>query len=409
MSSTATKRRRKATISLREDIVRLGKPERVDREKGILFGVKILGLESQNQRRYLPEAAKAALAMYEGLAVNVDHPKRPEDSRSAHDRFGWFENVRVAKDGGLTGDFHMLDPGDPLSVKVMNAADQNPSLFGFSHNAEGEGHTDASGVYIVEKITEVRSVDLVAEPATTNGLFEGKRPMAKIKQRKFLESTLALMPKGKKATGYLTRWLEAMPDEKLDEDMDAPADTGGSWQDMLYAAMKQCDDPDVSKKLHAMLKPEAAVAEDDGEAMPEDDAEKKNKADDDLEEDEDLTKKLEGKKPKVDPSVTQLQEEVTALKAQLQAEKDATALATWLAEECKKRKLEIDADLIESVTAGGDRKKIAARLDKLKAMIGNGHQPPRSQTPGSPILESTNAKPTTDGKSFANTLKARSR
>ena len=57
MSGVTTQRRSAAgrdRVSLREDLVRLGKPERVDRDAGILYGVKILGLESVNKRRYLP-------------------------------------------------------------------------------------------------------------------------------------------------------------------------------------------------------------------------------------------------------------------------------------------------------------------------------------------------------------------
>ena len=47
----------------------------VDREAGVLRGVKILGLQSRNGRSYLPEALSAASKLYEGAKVNVNHPK----------------------------------------------------------------------------------------------------------------------------------------------------------------------------------------------------------------------------------------------------------------------------------------------------------------------------------------------
>ena len=51
--------------------VRMG----VDRQAGVIRGVKILGLESRNGRSYLPEALSQAAPLYEGAKVNVNHPK----------------------------------------------------------------------------------------------------------------------------------------------------------------------------------------------------------------------------------------------------------------------------------------------------------------------------------------------
>ena len=50
---------------------------------------------------------------------------------------------------------------------------------GFSHNVEAGGPRDDR--VVVEAITRVQSVDLVADPATTRGLFESaaaKKPAA---------------------------------------------------------------------------------------------------------------------------------------------------------------------------------------------------------------------------------------
>ena len=42
-------------------------------------------------------------------------------------------------------------------------------MIGLSHNAIGEGDTQ-NGVVVVRRLVKVRSVDVVSDPATTNGL-----------------------------------------------------------------------------------------------------------------------------------------------------------------------------------------------------------------------------------------------
>jgi len=435
-------------MSLHEAVVRLGKPERVDRDKGILYGVKVLGLESQNGRRYTPEAVQRALSMYEGLGVYTNHPKNPGDVRDVRDRFGWFEGIRRDTDGGLRGNFHLLDPGDPLSVKVMNAAEQKPDLYGFSHNAEGDGYRDADGTFIVEEITDVRSVDLVTEPATTGGLFEGRnrnRTMKKLILRKFLETvTLPKLAKVKaKVPAKAIKKLlaeekeacvldeEDMGMEMPEDDAAAPAD-GSDWRASLATVAGQlmaAEDPEaheIAKKLVGILKPAAAVAT---EGEEEEDKPVEEGADVDVEEsgsneirgkNQDAQKRAmwakdpdghESRKRKPTPGLAQLSEEITSLKKQLKDKDDAAALSSWVAEECRKRKLvDVDVDLLESITAGGDRKKIAVRLDKLKAMAGSGQRgAPRSRFQG---LEGAGAgadKRPTNGKEFAEALRSGSR
>jgi hypothetical protein len=60
---------------------------------------------------------------------------------------------------------------------VCEAAERMPGAYGLSHNAQCEGATDNDGVWVIDTIVEVRSVDLVADAGTTQGLFESKRTM----------------------------------------------------------------------------------------------------------------------------------------------------------------------------------------------------------------------------------------
>lgn len=144
---------------------------RVNREKGIIEGVKVLGLTSKNGRIYPKETAARAVGLYEGAKVNLDHPRTASDPRSYADRLGSLKNVRVEQgEGGLRGDFH-FNPKHPIAEQLLWDAEHAPENLGFSHNIEGKT-SRKDGKTVVEEIIRVASVDLVADPATTRGLFE---------------------------------------------------------------------------------------------------------------------------------------------------------------------------------------------------------------------------------------------
>jgi hypothetical protein len=162
----------------------------VDREAGIIKGVKILGLESKNGRTYPKETAARAVGLYEGSKVNVNHPKgNPGGPRDYQDRIGVLCNVRVEQgDGGLRGDFR-FNPKHALAEQLVWDAEHSPENVGFSHNVEART-SRKDGRVIVEEITRVQSVDLVADPATTRGLFEQTEPQKrKGKQVEYSELT----------------------------------------------------------------------------------------------------------------------------------------------------------------------------------------------------------------------------
>ena len=148
----------------------------LDREHGILSGVKILGLVSLNARRYDPQALRRARKLYENAKVNVNHPKdSPQAPRDYQDRIGSIRNVQFREMDGLYADFH-FNPRHPLAGQLMWDAEHSPENVGFSHNILARTRAQKDGTLLVEEITAVRSVDLVADPATTNGLFEAADP-----------------------------------------------------------------------------------------------------------------------------------------------------------------------------------------------------------------------------------------
>lgn len=147
----------------------------VDREAGVIRGVKILGLESRNGRSYLPQALTQACALYEGAKVNVNHPKgSPLGPREYQDRIGVLRNVAVVPDAGLFGDLH-FNPCHTLAGQLEWDARHAPENVGLSHNVLARTTRQAERT-VVEAITRVVSVDLVADPATTQGLFEQVDP-----------------------------------------------------------------------------------------------------------------------------------------------------------------------------------------------------------------------------------------
>ena len=153
------------------EYVGLEAPSRkIDKENGVVRGVKILGTKSRNNRVYPIETLKKASPLYENAKVNVNHPDgSAAETRKYQDRVGSIKNVKFSENG-LYGDFY-FNPKHPLAEQLIWDAERSPENLGFSHNVEAVVKCE-NGTQIVEEIKRVRSVDIVADPATTSGLFE---------------------------------------------------------------------------------------------------------------------------------------------------------------------------------------------------------------------------------------------
>lgn len=161
---------------LREFVDSRDQPLRLDRAASVLRGVKLLGLQSRNQREYREDALRRAMPLYEGARVNVNHPEGdPLAPRDYRDRLGVIRGVELRAGEGLFGSLH-YNPKHPLAEQLAWDAEHAPHNVGLSHNvlartSRREGRT------VVEAIEHVQSVDLVADPATTAGLFEHESPL----------------------------------------------------------------------------------------------------------------------------------------------------------------------------------------------------------------------------------------
>ena len=144
---------------------------KVDRGAGIIRGVKLLGLTSRNGRRYRENALAEAVSLYEGAKVNINHPKgHPLSPRDYQDRLGVIRGVMFRAGDGLFGDLH-FNPKHALSEQLVWDAEHSPQNVGLSHNVLARTARDGDET-VVEAITKVQSIDLVADPASTAGLFE---------------------------------------------------------------------------------------------------------------------------------------------------------------------------------------------------------------------------------------------
>lgn len=146
-------------------------PHRVDRERGIIHDVKVLGMKSKNGPSYSPEAVRNAAKLYAGIQTFIGHPDRlrPDAERSPQDLFGWLENPRAASDG-IRADLHYLKT-HPMACQIAEVAERRPDKLGLSHNAVVAESMHGSEV-VYESIERVRSVDIVCRPATSRGIFE---------------------------------------------------------------------------------------------------------------------------------------------------------------------------------------------------------------------------------------------
>jgi len=188
-------------------------PLKVDRELGVIYGVKVLGRFSKN--RYVAEAVNGTeyseacmddavrRKLYEGVKVKTDHPgdrSKPGAERSVYESFGVLRNVRKDRDPktgepGLYADLHYIRPHQ-LAESVCDDVERKLGVYGLSHNAaaDRERFDPRTKRLVIESLAVARSVDLVDKPATNTNLWESERPMP-ITIRSLLESRRAGLSK----------------------------------------------------------------------------------------------------------------------------------------------------------------------------------------------------------------------
>lgn len=150
-------------------------PASIDREKGIVYGVRALARESRNGRVYPARATESAVALY-GAPCNLGHHVSESTGLPTEvppeKRFGVHKNPR-ADDRGIVTDFH-FNPKHPFAEQFIWAVEHAPELLCFSHLARVQWapKRDDKGRQVAESILEVASIDLVTDGGTTSTIFE---------------------------------------------------------------------------------------------------------------------------------------------------------------------------------------------------------------------------------------------
>jgi len=328
---------------------------KVDREAGVIPGVKVLGLVSRNGRRYLPEAVKSASGLYENQKVNVNHPDgEPTAPRDYEDRLGCLKNVRVAEDGGLVADLH-YNPKHALAEQLAWDAEHAPENVGLSHNCQAQTRMDGKQI-VVEKISSVVSVDLVADPATTRSLFEydaGTGSAARMPDSNIPTSMDGPAPA-----------KPAMEDDPMGADA-KPADPKQAMHDSICAKIAAlCEDPDSDPSETAATIKKLLVAR--AKMKDQMDAALADEGGDDEEDDDDGTEALRRKLVKGNNAVTEQNKELADAKAELESLKRKES-ARKLLEAAQLPAVLCDELLVEEL-ANSDPKRQEKLIERQKIL-----------------------------------------
>ncbi len=148
---------------------------RRDGPSPVIEGVLLCGPQSANRRRYRVEAfAGERVKLYDGRIVFLNHGKGSEaHGRDYQDKIAVVENARHRADGMPLGDL-AVNPKHPYAETFLWDAEHQPKSCGMSHVARCQTEPGADGWEDVTEILEALSVDVVVDPATTQGLYESK-------------------------------------------------------------------------------------------------------------------------------------------------------------------------------------------------------------------------------------------
>lgn len=133
--------------------------------------VAFLGAESAHGYTYRQEAMAKAVGLYNGVRCFINHPNAEEEKSGRRDtmKIAGVTGDARHEDGKIKGNMTLLD--DQYGRKFWNIAHTMPTVASCSHIADGE-IVEEGGKQFVDEISEVVSVDLVVQGATTSNVFE---------------------------------------------------------------------------------------------------------------------------------------------------------------------------------------------------------------------------------------------
>jgi len=140
----------------------------INKETGVISGVRVLNPVSKNKRDYSPQAVKDVIGLAEGARVFDQHSSTSPGSRKSGDMLGMLRNVREVRNGA-TADLQV----SAKAPWLLEDAKRMPESIMLSINAKGRGRIQpGNGRLLVESVSKLNSVDLVPIGGTTTSLFE---------------------------------------------------------------------------------------------------------------------------------------------------------------------------------------------------------------------------------------------
>jgi len=163
---------------------------------GVIKDVCLLSKVSKNNRVYSDLALRTVAEKMDGMKVFLNHPDIGEKYRKVEKLLGRIKNPYKQEDK-IYGELHLLKHQD----FILNIARQMPEIgIGFSIVGKGKTEKLSDGRENVVDVTDLSSVDIVASPATTQNLFNGKLE-EEFKSQKVCESYNTSICNGKMLAG----------------------------------------------------------------------------------------------------------------------------------------------------------------------------------------------------------------
>lgn len=215
----------------------IGDGFRLDPEAGIAHGVAVCGPVSLNGRDYPDAVRDRDKAVYEGAAVYIDHA---DGERRVREWFGELRNPRTRISDRRTIADHHYPKNSGFTAEYEERAGKFPRSLGFSHVAVCQTKR-VNGREVIEAITRVHSVDIVAKPATNAGIAESHQPQRPpMRFTAFAESVAAKWP------GHRPALVKFLREEMGEMEMDAPPEVEVAGPDDPVKAA-------FSQAMHALV------------------------------------------------------------------------------------------------------------------------------------------------------------
>lgn len=263
-------------VEFKEAVIN-SKPERVDRENGIIYGVALLGESSPNtasrraKQRVYPRALREALVpKFEGLPVYFDHGAE-DKPRNFREQAGKVINSRFNSDRNQNiGDIKCKKSHTNFEL-LMESAESFSENFGMSLSGGGPVRYEGDSEIVID-IPVRKSFDVVTEPATVTSLFESRQAMT-IKLKDLFAELVKKDATKAPASRALAILKESVGAIELEAKGSDEEQLGMAFETMRNATLKESMD----KKAKLLAIQEILNAE-DGEETPKPDEDKEPKA-----------------------------------------------------------------------------------------------------------------------------------